>query len=483
MKFKMTLIILALLLGSLVLAPGCTEITYWPAMYDRVISDGEGGAIVLYDILRNSNRRDIYAQRLSPDGHKLWGEKGTLIGTADKKLVSAVDIRVVSDNRSGAFLVWTNTGYKPGERSSMVIKLDSEGKIPWQQVSGVISDILADGQGGILTSSVKDKVISVNRISYEGNKLWCETGVSFTRPKLGIAEVQFAADGEGGIIIAWLESDPQRAKSSHPGTTEEIYARRIDAGGNLDWGKDGVQLYVSLEDTAAASLRISRYSPDGLVLAWEQFVTVVMIGDSQTFYLNDICAQKIDLNGINLWQRNGVTLDISRTTGITSPPIAPLVVADDSGGAIVMWQDLRVVGRPALYAQKINDKGNIAWSIGGTKVFDIDMGEAYRYQMTESQEGGVIVSLTFRDLLAREHGIRIHELDGEGHSTWLVEPVNITVDLFLSTHDMVSDSHGDVFLAWGTTKTAFSSSSVSYVQKIDGNGNLLWGEDGIRLDK
>jgi hypothetical protein len=48
---------------------------------------------------------------------------------------------------------------------------------------------------------------------------------------------------------------------------------------------------------------------------------------------------------------------------------------------------------------------------------------------------------------------------------------------------MVSDNDGGVLLAWGTTKTAFANSRASYIQKIDGNGNFLWGEDGIRLDK
>ena len=144
-------------------------------------------------------------------------------------------------------------------------------------------------------------------------------------------------------------------------------------------------------------------------------------------------------------------------------------------------QDFQTVGRPALYAQRIGDEGTIAWDPRGIKAFDIDSGEAYRIQVTEGRDGEVFIALTFRDLLNRRHGIKVCKLDSVGNSAWTVKPLDISIDLFIPTYYMVSDTDGGVLVAWGTTTAAFSNTQMSYIQKIDFKGNLLWGEDGIRL--
>lgn len=45
-----------------------------------VISDGYGGAIILWEDLRDGDK-DLYAQRVSQDGQKLWQENGIPIVT------------------------------------------------------------------------------------------------------------------------------------------------------------------------------------------------------------------------------------------------------------------------------------------------------------------------------------------------------------------------------------------------------------------
>jgi len=80
----------------------CSEIGWTgsvPGM-SQVVSDGYGGAIIVWCDNRNSNP-DIYAQRLDPGGHAVWSAGGVAICTAmgDQFL-----FQVVADVRGGAFL-------------------------------------------------------------------------------------------------------------------------------------------------------------------------------------------------------------------------------------------------------------------------------------------------------------------------------------------------------------------------------------------
>ena len=480
---KMALVLVnAILLASLLLTPGCANARLWLATFDRVISDGAGGAIALYDVMKNASRREFYAQRIAPDGQRLWGDRGTLVGNADKGTAAATNIRLVSDGDSGAIIAQRNTGYAPGKQTTTVTRVSSEGKVLWQRDSAPIDRIVSGGDGGAVIAWVEGTTISVNRFDSNGQLPWGQTGVSFGRPRYGTISLEVTGDGAGGAILAWLESDPQRAKPSNSGTNDEIYAQRIDPEGKLAWGVDGVRVYVSPADAAGSWLRISDDASGKSLLTWEQHPTVGVQDDSPTGFLSDICVQALDTTGAGAWQPNGSTLGISREAGVRSTPHAPLIVRDGSGGAVVVWQDARDIPQ-AVYAQRVSANGTTQWAAGGIKMFDVHSGRANRIQVIGDENGGVIVSLTFYDLLSRQHGVRVRKLDAEGNSPWVVEPANISVDLTVGTHYTVSDGEGGALFAWSTRNTDLSDSEASFMQRIGPGGELMWGKDGVRLDE
>ncbi len=464
---KVLFAVIVIMLGGLLLPTGCADARLWSASLDRVISDGAGGAITLYGIMKGANRRDFYVQRISPSGEKMWEEEGTFVGTADKGSVAAAYVRMVTDGSSGAIIVQTDWGYAAGKRTTRVTRVDSSGKLLWQRDSGLIDRIVADGRGGAVVARVDGTTIAVNRFDSTGRMLWGDSGTVMQRPRYGTVPLELASAGDGGAIVAWLETDPARAKPGQPVTSEEVHAQRIGPDGSLVWGTDGATVYIAPEGAGASWLRMAGGEADDAILAWEQSATVSL--------------QKLSSAGAGLWGPNAVMLGSNGPVGPGNPPLtAPLVLGDDAGGAIVTWQIIRP-GAAAVYAQKVSASGDTRWQAGGVKTVDIPAGSAYSLHTVGDGSGGVIISINFRDLLDRSQGIRMQKLDADGNTAWLAEPVGISVDVTLGTYDAISDGQGGMLLAWATRKTDMSDAEVTYVQRIGSNGDQLWGKDGIRL--
>ena len=137
--------------------------------------------------------------------------------------------------------------------------------------------------------------------------------------------------------------------------------------------------------------------------------------------MQDICAQKIDTNGNILWQPSGVPLQIVKTAEEASPH-TPLVVSDGSGGAIIMWEDLRN-GLASIYAQKMDSGGAAEWQIGGVKVCYVKSNSSFVWrQIAGDGSGGAVISCSFTD----NPGILVQKLNSDGSTVWPNNGVEVT---------------------------------------------------------
>jgi len=75
-------------------------------------------------------------------------------------------------------------------------------------------------------------------------------------------------------------------------------------------------------------------------------------------------------------------------------------------------------------------------------------------------------------------GIRAQKIDAAGRTMWPDDGIVFTAG---GTHAMDYDGHGGAVIVWGSGKSMFKSER-SYAQRIDPEGKLLWGEEGIRLN-
>ena len=105
---------------------------------------------------------------------------------------------------------------------------------------------------------------------------------------------------------------------------------------------------------------------------------------------NYVYAQRVDASGAARWVLNGVSICNAGRPPIT--PIPPAIVTDDSGGAIIVWHDFRF--QWTIYAQRISSAGVTQWQSDGVAV-SFSMGASPAVQfcpiVAADGKGGAIV--------------------------------------------------------------------------------------------
>jgi hypothetical protein len=91
----------------------------------RLIADGKGGAVFCWIDQRNGYW-NIYAQRLNSIGQKLWANQGIAICNTDSAYLYQ---RIVSDGEQGAIICWQDK--RSGNYDIYAQHLDSLGNVLW----------------------------------------------------------------------------------------------------------------------------------------------------------------------------------------------------------------------------------------------------------------------------------------------------------------------------------------------------------------
>ena len=125
----------------------------------KILEDGQGGAIAMWDDKRNGNH-DIYMQRIDSLGQVLWQENGVFICTAADSAAESIFIESVSDGRNGVILAWSPWD-TPEDENIFAQRVDSSGICQWDSNGipvctalhmQILSSICSDGEGGAIIS-------------------------------------------------------------------------------------------------------------------------------------------------------------------------------------------------------------------------------------------------------------------------------------------------------------------------------------------
>jgi len=144
------------------------------------------------------------------------------------------------------------------------------------------------------------------------------------------------SDGNRGAIIAWMD-----ARNGN----RDVFIQRIDAKGKILWKEDGIAI-CQLPGSQGWPILIPVSDNNGTIIVWR---------DSRNGN-PDLYAQRIDINGTELWEKNGIP--ICQNLASQDDPKA---IADGEDGVIVVWEDWRN-NRQDLFAQRINGKGEAIWT-------------------------------------------------------------------------------------------------------------------------
>jgi len=230
-----------------------------------LVSDGAGGAIIAWYDYRNSmDNYDIYAQRINGAGTVQWTADGVpLCSTVEAQLYP----RIVSDGQGGAIVSWEDYRY-PGNIYAQ--RVDADGAVQWT-VDGVLAcnstgyqydcEITSDGAGGAFIAWYDNRNsidgIYAQSIDASGAVRWSADGLPVCSYSGFRNDVRIVSDGQGGAVMTWRD---QRNGN------DDIFTQRVDTTGTLFWLIDGVAVCddVSHQDNH----RIVSDGAHGAFVAW-----------------------------------------------------------------------------------------------------------------------------------------------------------------------------------------------------------------------
>ena len=367
------------------------------------------------------------------------GYSGTIIVWQDRRN-SNYDIYAQRIDPAGSVL-WTANGVPvcatPSDRTSPAAVSDGHGGaiIAWQNCSGSAGDIYAQ------------------RIDPAGRVLWTGNGVPVcTDPGRQISPV-LVSDGAGGVIVIWQDK--------RSGSEYDIYAQKISASGTTQWTANGVAIcQAAFDQTSVAAVSDTQ---GGAIIAWQD--------KRRCGY--DIYAQRVNECGAPQWTANGACI-----CTLAGHQIAPVMVNDGSGGAIIAWSDGRGVTKYDVYGQRVDSAGAIQWTADGVPICTAEKDQV-SLSATSDGAGGVIIG--WQDARAHtNYDVYGQRVGSSGSPQWTLNGVPICIAAGdQSSPVMVSGSSGGAIIAWQDARGC--AKQDIYGQSVDSAGSAQWDINGVPI--
>jgi len=344
------------------------------------VSDGAGGAIVVYEWVEDGDDSDILAQRIDASGEAVWNEGETPSIVAASEYAERNPV-VVSDGAGGVIVVFEWVG-DDGNIDVMAQRIAADGTALWNDGTVAVDlsatthaesnhSAIPDGAGGVLVAfelefldgKYKGDVdLVAQRVSADGARLWnggeepvlVSTGSGIER------RPSVASDDAGGMIVVF-EYEP--LEGEHAGDID-VLAQRVSGDGELLWNEGDRSSIVS---TSEQLERYVQALPDGrggaLLVCEQEFRAGEHGGDI------DVVAQRISRDGELLWE-DGERSKLGAASGWLER--APIAVPDGEGGLIViMWAigaEGKFEGDEDILAARVSADGELPWLEGEKSV-------------------------------------------------------------------------------------------------------------------
>jgi len=420
----------------------------------KIIADGAGGAIAVWDDLRAGNY-DIYAQRVNISGDIQWAMDGVAICTAGDNQQSP---HIAFDGAGRAIITWSD--YRSGDYDIYAQLVEASGEVQWMDNGMPIcieagyqwgSQIIADAFGGGIITWRDDRPfkpgIYTQRVNTTGNILWLDDGVALCALTGEQVSAQIASDGIDGAIIIWTDSRSDEG---------DIYLQRLNGTGDSQWTGDGVGICTAAGEQSCAI--IVSDGANGAIAAWHDL-------RSGNY---DIYAQRVDASGVVQWAGNGAAICAAKNNKSSAK-----LISDGVGGAIVAWIDERS-GNRDIYAQRANASGEVLWAADGVLLctatgygsFDI---------ISDGSEGAIVAWAD--DSRSGNYDIYAQRVTASGDVQWAVNGIALcTAPGSQQYLRIISDASNGAIVAWQDSR---NGSSDIYAQRVNSSGAVQWAADGV----
>jgi hypothetical protein len=228
---------------------------------------------------------------------------------------------------------------------------------------------------------------------------------------------------------------------------------------SVEWAENGISIRQGLNiEWTRSSVAMN----DGVVIVWS---------DTQNGG-RDLLAQKIDINGNNMWGETDLIIDNK-----ANRQEDPVIIATTDNSVIIAWVDYSIDESGDIYAQKISSDGNLLWNTGGVVLCNAE-GEQKSLNIVPDQNGGALVIWLDKRLGDQAHIFGQH-LNSDGSLQWAENGILLTDDTGeQKSHTFWEDGQGGAILAYVNKVDDMNI----FATRINGDGTMPWGNHIVITD-
>lgn len=353
----------------------------------QIVTDGHGGAIITWIDLTGGQVRH-YAQKITANGQIQWNPAGVLL--CPTTVSPVLFYQLISDGQGGAILLWDDS--RATINQVFAQRINANGNLVWP-VDGLPCTPLAtnlssyeavpDSTGGMMlcwtitTGLTSRNDVFVQHISNNGIPQWGANGKNICSAPSDQLFCKIAKDSDDNVIVIWQDFrlDP---------VWSQIYGQRIDSGGNVKWQADGLLLADSVSPTPTVA-KIVADTRKGAIVTW---LDDFMGGQSTIAHLRGI---RVDSTGGFAWMNQEVA-----TWQELQLPADYKLASDYQGGCFISWTKTVTYGLGAndvydLGTQHVFPDGTLEFGINGQAVSSVPMDQYYQ-QLVSDSNGVAIVA-------------------------------------------------------------------------------------------
>jgi beta propeller repeat protein len=427
------------------------------------VSDGAGGAIIVWQDKRGGSTYDIYAQRVNASGAVQWTANGLAICAADSDQVSPA---IISDGSGGAIIAWQDK--RSDSYDIYAQRVNASGVLQWTPATGdsvckavfdqVNIAMVSDGSGGALLtwedyrSNAGPGLADVyaQKLNATGVPQWTANGIGVCTQGAAQHGPRIISDGAGGAILTWYD---QRAGNY------DIYAQRVTAAGGLTGIAGGVAVCTSATDQTNPDMCSD--GNGGAIIVWQDFRSTTSI---------DIWVQRMSPALAIRWPVDGVVMN----NNVAYDQINPKIVSDGVGGAMMAWEDFRTGITSDIYAQRVDSTGVVAtgWNVNGVTVCVSENNQSNLKIIADTSHGAIITWMDKRDSSTNHNTYDIYasRITGDFALPWTANGVPVcTADSTQTNPAIAGDGSGGAIITWQDKR---SGNYDIYASRVFPNGTL-----------
>ncbi|MHA1379750.1 MAG: hypothetical protein ACTSRG_15375 [Candidatus Helarchaeota archaeon] len=426
-----------------------------------MISNENGSIFIIWKDQRNElNAGDIYGQIINLKGDIQWESNG-------KQLINAIGLQnpkgLIYSNLNCAIYVWEDN--RTGNFDIYVQKINlTSGNNLWANNGTIICNannnqiepiIVDDNNGGAIISWIDERdggsTLFAQRINSTGSTQWNGNGTLIcNNTNSVINSPQISSDGLNGSIIAWYDN---RTGSNN------IFCQRIDYSGSIQWIANGISI-LNLENLTVSNLAMCSDNLNGSIISWT---------DNRTANILKIFGQRINSTGSIQWLANGTP--ICNKTSSKQDELQ--IIEDGEQGSIMVWRDYRNgLTDSNIFTQKINSSGNYKWDENGTAVCTALGHQSMPKLCSDGEKGAIFTWFDLREGFDRR--IYAQKINQTGEINWTENGVLICVQENLLESIIISfDKNNGSYISWIDYRNLENNGDI-YIQRILNDGELLY---------